>query len=125
MKYTTLTILIATVFACMAITPANLAFQVSVEVADAASDEKHIELAGLKFKPPERLKAGGKIIEVKPYGCGCPGMGDVDGDGKEDLLVGHIKDGKIMLCKNLGQGKFAEPDWIKADGKIAVVPGVW
>jgi hypothetical protein len=117
---------------------ARRAFSVNVEVANAALDEEHIELAGLKFMPAERLKAGGKIIEVESPGYACPGMGDVDGDGKMDLLVGQkkgikkedvrnglIQGGKMMTCKNLGLGKFAKSHWIKTDGEIAVVPGVW
>jgi hypothetical protein len=49
----------------------------------------------------------------------------VDGDGKKDLLVGQFNKGKIQVFKNLGGGKFAAGDWLKAEGQVAEVPGVW
>ena len=54
-----------------------------------------------------------------------PCWADIDGDGKKDLLVGQFNEGKIRVFKNLGDGKLAAGDWLKADGKVAEVPGVW
>ncbi len=78
-----------------------------------------------EFASPVRLKGGGTIIRVESPGYACPCWADVDGDGKKDLLVGQFRGGKIRVFKNLGKGKLAEGDWLRAEGKIAEVPGVW
>ena len=72
-----------------------------------------------------RLKAGGVAIRVESPGYAAPCWADIDGDGKKDLLVGQFNKGKIQVFKNLGDGKFAEGDWLQAEGKVAEVPGVW
>ncbi len=81
--------------------------------------------AAAEFKPPVRLKAGDAAIRVESPGYACPAWVDVDGDGKKDLVVGQFNQGKMRVFKSLGKGKFAEGTWLKADGKIAEVPGVW
>ena len=55
----------------------------------------------------------------------CPCWADIDGDGKKDLLVGQFNGGKIRVYKNLGDGKLAAGEWLKADGAVAEIPGVW
>jgi hypothetical protein len=81
--------------------------------------------AAAEFQPPVRLKAGDKPIRVERPGYAYPCWFDVDGDGKPDLVVGQFNQGKMMVYKNLGKGKFAAGTWLKADGKVAEVPGVW
>jgi hypothetical protein len=49
----------------------------------------------------------------------------MDDDGRKDLLVGQFRDGKIRVYRNLGDGKLAAGDWLKADGAPAEIPGVW
>jgi hypothetical protein len=78
-----------------------------------------------EFEPPTRLKAGDKFIRVESPGYACPAWADVDGDGKPELVVGQFAQGKMKLFKHLGNLKFEEGEWLKADGKVAQVEGVW
>ncbi len=77
------------------------------------------------FGPPVQLKAGKHSVRVESPGYAAPCWADIDRDGKKDLLVGQFAGGKIRFYKNLGDGKLAAPSWLKADGKIAQIPGVW
>jgi hypothetical protein len=72
-----------------------------------------------------RLKADGVPVHVEEPGWACPCWADMDGDGKKDLLVGQFNGGKIRVYRNLGDGKLAAGDWLKADGAVAEIPGVW
>jgi hypothetical protein len=78
-----------------------------------------------EFQPPVLLKAEGVPVRVESPGYAAPCWADIDGDGKKDLLVGQFSDGKIRVYKNLGEGKLAAGDWLKADGAVAEIPGVW
>src|SRR5215468_5266642 len=83
-----------------------------------------IAIAG-DFQKPIRLKAGDDFIRVESPGYACPCLVDIDHDGKLDLLVGQFNQGKIKVYKGLGDMKFAPGEWLKADGDVAQVPGVW
>jgi hypothetical protein len=78
-----------------------------------------------EFERPVRLKADGVAVRVESPGYAAPCWADVDGDGKKDLLVGQFNKGKIRLFKNLGEGQLAGGVWLKAEGQVAEVPGVW
>jgi len=82
-------------------------------------------VAAVEFERPVRLKAAGEFIRVESPGFAAPCLADIDGDGKKDLLVGQFDGGKIRVFKGLGGEKFAKGEWLKAEGKIAKVPGVW
>ena len=77
------------------------------------------------FEPPVRLKADGVPVRVEAPGYAAPCWADIDGDGRKDLLVGQFHDGKIRVYKNLGDAKLAPGEWLKADGEVAKIPGVW
>lgn len=77
------------------------------------------------FEPPVRLKAGDSAIRVENPGYAAPCWADINGDGKQHLLVGQFSGGKIRVFKYLGDEKFAAGAWLQAEGKEAQVPGVW
>ena len=78
-----------------------------------------------EFQPPVRLTAGDAPVRVESPGYAAPCLADVDGDGKRELLVGQFRDGKIQVFKQQAPDKFAPGDWLKAEGEVAHVPGVW
>jgi hypothetical protein len=78
-----------------------------------------------EFQPPVRLEANGVPVRVESPGYAAPCWADIDGDGKKDLLVGQFSKGKICVYRNLGDGKLAAGEWLKAEGAVAEVPGVW
>jgi hypothetical protein len=78
-----------------------------------------------EFRPPVRLEAGGVPVRVENPGYAAPCWADIDGDGRNDLLVGQFSGGKIRVYRNLGDAKLAKGEWLKAEGAVAEVPGVW
>jgi hypothetical protein len=75
------------------------------------------------FDRPVRLKAGDAAIRTESPGVACPCWADIK--GQKTLLVGQFADGKIRLFKHIEAEKFTPGEWLKADGKVAQVPGVW
>lgn len=80
---------------------------------------------GPQFHPPVRLQAEDEFVRVESPGFACPAWFDVDGDGREDLVVGQFNKGKIRVCRGLGDGGLAAGEWLEAGGAVAQVPGVW
>jgi hypothetical protein len=78
-----------------------------------------------QFQKPIRLEADGMPVRVESPGYAAPCWADLDGDGRKDLLVGQFRGGKICVYRNLGDGKLASGKWLKAEGAVAEVPGVW
>jgi hypothetical protein len=59
-----------------------------------------------ELAPPVRIEAAGKPIDTD-VGHAAPFVGDFDGDGVQDLLVGQFGDGILWIYKN--QGTSAAP----------------
>ena len=78
-----------------------------------------------QFTEPVRLRAGDDYVRVESPGWAAPCWHDVDRDGKKDLIVGQFRGGKMRVYRNLGEGKLAQGEWLRAGGEVAEVPGVW
>ena len=85
--------------------------------------------SGYAFEKPIRIRAAGEYVSVESPGYACPTIADVDGDGKEDLVVGQFSQGNMQFFKNVSRTghppEFARSEWIKTGNERAVVPGVW
>jgi hypothetical protein len=51
--------------------------------------------------PPVRIEAAGKPIDTE-IGHAAPFVGDFDGDGRRDLLVGQFGEGLLRIYRNEG-----------------------
>jgi hypothetical protein len=74
--------------------------------------------------PPVRLEAAGKPIDTT-IGHAAPFVGDFDGDGVRDLLVGQFGDGILWIYRNVGTNthpKFAAGVKFKEGKKDGRVP---
>jgi len=87
--------------------------------ADAASPREPTPAPTIQLLPPERLAADGKPIDL---GCDIGHIGplftDIDGDGKQDLLLGTFA-GRIWVFANVGTAqapKFTSKSTLEADG---------
>ena len=75
--------------------------------------------------PPVHVLAGGQPVDVERSGHAAPCVGDLDGDGKPDLLVGQFDGGKLRVYRNTGTAgapKFDTYTYFVAGGQTGRVP---
>jgi hypothetical protein len=73
---------------------------------------------------PVQVQAGGKPIDVERSGTSALDVGDFDGDGVRDLLVGQYFEGRLRIYRNVGTNadpRFDSYTWFEADGKAGRV----
>ena len=81
--------------------------------------------AKAQLAPPVRVEAEGGPIDVTDVGHAAPFLGDIDGDGKRDLLVGQFGGGKLRIYRNTGadaEPRFGKYEFMKAGADLGVVP---
>ena len=72
-----------------------------------------------------RCWSGGKPLDVARDGHSAPFVGDFDGDGKRDLLVGQYHEGRLRIYRNRGDNvrpRFDDFTWFEAEGRPGRVP---
>jgi hypothetical protein len=78
-----------------------------------------------ELQPPVPIQAAGKPLDVERDGHSAPFVGDFDGDGVRDLLVGQYHEGQLRIYRNLGSNtkpRFESYSWFEAGGKPGSVP---
>jgi hypothetical protein len=78
------------------------------------------------FADEVRVEAGGAPIDVAGYRGAAPFVGDFDGDGLNDLLVGQYDQGRLRIYRNVGtrdKPRFDDFEWFRVNGQIAELPG--
>ena len=78
----------------------------------------------VKLAAARQILAAGKPISVE-IGHAAPAWADIDGDGKEELLVGQFGDGKLRVYPNDGTREnpsFGSYSYLQAGGADASVP---
>ncbi len=91
------------------------------------SEQTPSEPLGDHFETPIPINIAGRVLELtdRTDTFAAPTLGDWDGDGRRDLLIGQ-KSGRMRVFRNLGtdeRPEFSDPVWfdeIVADGRIPV-----
>lgn len=62
-------------------------------------------VAASDFEDPVPFMSSGQPIDVEHEGHAAPFVGDIDGDGRDDLLVGEAYTSRLRIYRNTGNGR--------------------
>jgi len=79
----------------------------------------------VEFEDLVMLKADTGPIRVESPGYASPCIADIDGDGKNELLVGQFSRGNIWVYPQEPDGSYVSGAKLKVNGEVAEVQGVW
>jgi hypothetical protein len=68
---------------------------------------------GDRLAKPVPVEVDGNPL-VCESGCLFPFVGDLDGDGRQALLLGTLEDGRLLVCRNIGtkvSPRLGAPQW--------------
>jgi hypothetical protein len=75
--------------------------------------------------PPVPIPVDGRPLDVEREGHAAPFVGDFDGDGVRDLLVGQYFEGRLRVYRNTGTNarpRFESYTWFEVGGQPGRVP---
>ena len=98
---------------------------VALSASLMAPGQGAIQQSAIEFAAPVRVAAGGVPIQTETPGYASPAWHDVNGDGREDLVVGQYAGGKMSVYLRAEDGSFGGGEWLQAGGEVAQVAGVW
>jgi hypothetical protein len=78
-----------------------------------------------ELAPPVPLTAGDRPIDVEHSGHAAPFVADLDGRGRQDLLVGELFDGRLRIYRNAGtdaEPRFEKFEWFQAGRELGRIP---
>lgn len=99
-------------------------FHLLLAFVPAAEPNRPAGLAA-DLRPPIHVCIGGQPLDVERIGHAAPFVGDFDGDGVADLLVGEFHDGALRIYpgkRGSGSRDFKEFVWFQAGGNAGQVP---
>jgi FG-GAP repeat len=77
------------------------------------------------LRPPTHVRVGGQPLDVERSAHAAPFVGDFDGDGTPDLLVGQFHNGALRIYPGKGgsaERTFGDYFWFQAGGKPGRIP---
>lgn len=100
-------------------------FRLSLLLLAAAGGPPQPAALAPDLAPPVHVLAAGRPLDVERDGHAAPAIGDFDGDGKPDLLVGQYDGGKLRVYRNTakaGAPRFDTYTYFVAGGQTGRVP---